>query len=142
MATPQDAELILRLYELRTEATMREARNFMLSFQPKTFDELLALQRGIGTKENAYWRQVNSYWEMGAAFVLTGALDAELFLEANGENFFYYARFTPFFEQIAATLGQPYMPRLTKLIEQHPSYQARYTLMLARMEALKKQAAG
>ncbi len=141
MATPTDAELILKLYELRTEATMRESRHVLAGFSPQSVDEILTVVRGMGTRENAAWRQVISYWEMAAALVLHGTLDAELFLDTNGENFFYYARMTPFFEEFSKATGQPFMPRLTKLIETHPAYQDRYTMVLARMGAAKKQGA-
>jgi hypothetical protein len=142
MATPKDAELILELYKLRTEATMRESRDIMAKFQPTSFAEIQALQRAAGSRENAAWRQTISYWEMCAALVLAGTLDAELFLDTNGENFFYYARMTPYFEEYSKASGQPFMPKLTKLIETNPAYQQRYTMMMARMEAQKKQAAG
>ena len=142
MATPQDAELILKLYELRTEATMRESRTIVQTMPLTSYDEIVAVQKAMGSRQNAAWRQVMSYWEMAAALALGGALDAELFLETNGENFFYYAKLTPFFEEYSKATGQPFMPKLTKLIEMHPAYQAKYTIMLARMEAQKKQAAG
>ena len=141
MATATDAELILKLYELRTEGGMREARNFVMGFNPANADEMIALQRAMGTQNNAYWRQVVSYFEMAAAFVLRGALDPDLFLDTINENFFYYAKFTPFFEQYAQEIGQPFMPKITKLIETYPAMQDRYTMMLVRMQALSKQAA-
>lgn len=137
MATVNDAELILELYRLRTEATMREARKFVAGLNPASFEEL----RGLQGDQEAYWRQVISYWEMAAAFVLHGALDADLFLDTNGEPFFYYAKFTPFFEDYRKALGQPFMPKLAKLIEKYPAMQERYAGMLARVEAAKKQAA-
>src|SRR5665213_1393007 len=99
MATATDAELILKLYELRTEATMRAARKFVAGFNPASFEEFIALHRDAGSDRNAYWRQATSYWEMASALVLHGALDADLFLDTNGEPFFYYAKFTPFFEE-------------------------------------------
>ena len=142
MATPQDAQLILELYKLRTEGTMRESRAIMSKMSFESYEEIQALQRAMGTRENAAWRQVVSYWEMAAAFVLHDSLDADLFLDTNGENFFYYAKMTPFFEQHAKATGQPFMPKLTKLIEMYPAMQERYTMTLARMEAAKKQAAG
>ena len=142
MATPQDAQLILELYKIRTEGTMRESRALMASMKFDSYEDVQAIQRAMGTRENAAWRQVISYWEMAAAFVLHDSLDADLFLDTNGENFFYYARMTPFFEQYAKATGQPFMPKLTKLIEMYPAMQERYTMTLARMEAAKKQAAG
>ena len=142
MATPQDAQLILELYKLRTEATMRESRAIMGTMQFNSYEDVQAIQRAVGTRENAAWRQVITYWEMAAALVLHDSLDADLFLDTNGENFFYYAKMTPFFEQYVKATGQPFMPKLTKLIEMYPAMQERYTMTLARMEAAKKQAAG
>lgn len=142
MATPKDAELILKLYELRTEGTMRESRAMLAGLPLNSFADVQAIQRGIGTRENAAWRQAISYWEMAATLVLHGTLDAELFLETNGENFFFYTKLTPFFEEYSKATGQPFMPKLTKLIEKYPAYQERYTMTLARIEAQKKQAAG
>lgn len=141
MASSSDAEIILKLYELRTESTMRAARNFVGSFHPESFDELAALQRDVGSENNAYWRQVLSYWEMAAAFILHDALDADLFLDTNGENLFYYAKFTPFLEQWRSAFGQPFMKNTAKLIESYPRMQERYTMTLARMEAQRKQTA-
>lgn len=140
MATATDAEIILKLYELRTEEKMRVARAFVASFNPASFEDLAHLQRDAGSERNAYWRQVLSYWEMAAAFVLRGAVDAELFLDCNGENFFYYAKFTPYLEQWKQTFGQPFMSKTAMLIEKYPAMQERYTMMLARIEAGKKQA--
>ena len=139
MATSTDADLILKLYELRTEATMRQAREFVGSFQPASFAELAAVQRGSGTEQNAFWRQAISYWEMAAAFILHGVLDPDLFLDTNGENFYFYAKYTPFFEEYALAFGHPFMPKTTKMLEKFPAMQERYTMMLVQMEARRKQ---
>ena len=119
---------------------MREARKFVGGFNPASFDEIAALQRDSGSVNNAYWRQATSYWEMAAAFVLRGALDAELFADCNGESVFYYAKFTPFLEQYQQTFGQPFMRQTAKLIETNPALKDRYNAALARMEAGRKRA--
>lgn len=139
MATTADAQLILELYKLRTDGTMRESREILATFKPAAYADVATMQKP-GSRQNAAWRQVISYWEMAAEFVLSGALDAELFLNTNGENFFYYAKMTPFFEEYAKATGQAFMPKLSKLIETNEGYQARYTMMLARAEAMKKAA--
>jgi hypothetical protein len=140
MATAQDAGLILKLYELRTEATMRESRQILGGFNPTSFAEIAALQTNATSRENAAWRQVISYWEMAAALVLHGAVDADLFNDVNGENLFIYSKFTPFLEEYAKATGQPFMPKTAKLLEKYPAMQERYAMMLARMNARKKQA--
>ena len=44
LATPADAEIILKLYELRTEAVMREARAWITGeFWPTTAEEFFAV---------------------------------------------------------------------------------------------------
>src|ERR1035438_9694939 len=77
-ATTQDAEVILKLYDLRREPVMREARTFLLGFAPQSTDDLMALVGDLSLKENAYLRQVVGYWEMAASLVLRGALNEEL----------------------------------------------------------------
>src|SRR5450631_3648884 len=97
MATTSDAEVIMRLYELRREETLRKARRFMIfEFNPKTLEELRAVSRDVKAEENAYWRQTMSYWEMAATFVLRGAVDPDLFLDSNGEGILIYAKFHHF----------------------------------------------
>ena len=65
-ATPEDAKLILKLYDLRREPLMRKARDFVNNFFPQSADEFLKLAQAWGTQENAYVRQVVSYWDMAA----------------------------------------------------------------------------
>jgi hypothetical protein len=99
-ATTADAELILHLYELRTEECMRKARKYLtFEFSPRSFEDVQKLQSSFGSEENAYYRQVLSYWEMAASFVARGALNVELFSDSAGELFFLYAKFRPFIAQ-------------------------------------------
>ena len=100
MATHHDAELILRLYDLRRETVMRQARNDMFTkFHPKSFEELAAVLKGDHPVNVAY-RMVSSYWEMAAGFVKHGALDAELFAENCGEGLFLFAKVQPHLERL------------------------------------------
>src|SRR5262245_65007002 len=90
MATPQDADLIIKLYDLRRDETMRKARNFFtFEFFPKSADDVKALFTNIQEhpEHNAYLRQVVSYWEMVAAMVNHGSIDWALFFDTNGEFF-------------------------------------------------------
>lgn len=91
-ATYDDANLVLRLYDMRREERMREARAwFAANFQPATVEEFQKLCP-VGSKENAYYRQVSSYWEMVASFVTTGVLSTDLFFESGRELLFTYVR--------------------------------------------------
>ena len=133
MATAKDAELVLKLYELRREPRMRQARNWVLhEFNPKTLDELLAVQRDFGSDHNQMWRQVIGYWEMAAALVLRGALDRELFLDSAGENLFILAKFGRLNEEYARTSGSDgFMPKTAALV-------AAYEPTRKRVEALRE----
>jgi len=138
MATAQDAELILKLYELRREPRMRQARHWVMhDFNPKNLDELLALQRDFGADQNQMWRQVIGYWEMAAALVLHGALDRELFLESNGENLFMVAKFGLLNEEYARVAGNDgFMPQMSRLVD---GYEPARRRMLALREFLASQ---
>ncbi|HLJ85842.1 MAG TPA: hypothetical protein VKZ53_03415 [Candidatus Angelobacter sp.] len=107
-ATPADAELLLRLYDLRREDVMRRARNYVaIEFFPESAEEIMSILQDFGSERNAFFRQVLSYWDMAAAMVLTGALNEQLFFMTNGEPYFIYAKFKPFLEQIRAASGNP-----------------------------------
>jgi hypothetical protein len=126
LSTNNDAELILKLYELRTEPTMREARNWITTqFWPTTAAEFFAVQRASGTKENAYLRQVTSYWEMAAAFVLHGCLSAELFIDCNGENIFILAKLDPILSEITQELPG-FLAKTREIVRKYPDAAAAY----------------
>jgi hypothetical protein len=131
MATTTDAEIVLRLYELRREETLRKARHFMVfAFHPKTLEELRAVSRDATAPENAWWRQTLSYWEMAASLVLRGAVEAELFLDSNGEGIVLYAKFHHFHAETEKESGSPFMPKTAALIAQYPSAQTLYERVL------------
>jgi hypothetical protein len=133
MATAADAELVLRLYELRREETLRKARKFMVfDFQPKTLEELRAVSRDVNSELNAAWRQVLSYWEMTASLVLRGALDADLFLDSNGEGILLYAKFHHFHAETEKQSGNPFMGQTAALIEKYPAAKTLYDVFLKR----------
>lgn len=106
-ATHHDAELILKLYELRREPVMREARNFIAGFAPKSVGDLLTVANSFGTKENAYVRQVFGYWEMVATLIVHGTLNALLAYDTLGEMYFVYAKVQPFVEEFRQKSGMP-----------------------------------
>ncbi|MEO6805575.1 MAG: hypothetical protein ABI286_11120 [Edaphobacter sp.] len=127
MATATDAELVLKLYELRREETLRNARRFMIfDFNPKTVEELRAVSRDPKSDKNVFWRQALSFWEMAASLVLHEALDPELFLESNVEGILLYAKFHHFHAETEKESGNRFMKQTATLIERYPSARARY----------------
>ena len=84
-ADHHDAELLLRLYDLRREAKLRQAREwFMREFHPKSFEEFLKLCPP-GTEQNTFMRMNVTYWEMAASIVNHGLIQEDLFFENTGE---------------------------------------------------------
>jgi hypothetical protein len=131
MATAADAELVLRLYELRREETLRKARRFLVfDFNPKTLEELRAVTRDTKSVQNPLWRQATSYWEMAASMVLRGAIDADLFLDSSVEGILLYAKFHHFHAETEKQSGNPFMGQTAMLIERYPAAKARYEMFL------------
>jgi hypothetical protein len=104
-----DAELILKLYDLRREEEIRKARSWWFGFWPEKADDVVKLAMAVGTQENAWFRQVSGYWEMAAALVLHGTVNRELFLEPSisGEMFFIFAKIHPLLEELREKLRSP-----------------------------------
>ena len=109
-ATAHDANLILKLYDLRREAEMRKARNwYMGEFWPQSADEVLKVANAFPSQENAWIRQVGGYWDMAASLVLHGALNEDLFLQPGncGEMFLIFAKVHPFLKEVREKMNNP-----------------------------------
>ena len=131
MATAADAEIVLRLYELRREEALRAARRFMVfEFNPKTLEELREVSRDLTATDNPAWRQVLSFWEMAASLVLRGTVDPDLFLDSNAEGILLYAKFHHFHAETEKKSGNPFMRHTAKLIAEYPAAKALYENML------------
>jgi len=107
MATSGDADLILRLYELRREPVLRQARDwFMQKCNPKTLQEFKDLT-APGTDANRYFRMVTSYWDMAATFLLRGAVDEDLFLDNCGECLLIWRKLGALAEELRSERRSP-----------------------------------
>jgi len=138
LATPSDAEIILKLYELRTEPLMREARAWMGGeFWPNTVEDFFAVASNPADPHNAFFRQVTTYWEMAAALVLHGAVSAELFVDCNGEGFFLLAKFSHILEGIRERVPT-FMGKTSELINRFSQAAARYEVTLKTVQARRK----
>lgn len=142
-ATPKDADLILKLYDLRREATMRKARGFMtMEFWPQNYGEFKAVLGAFGTEQNAWFRQVWTYWDMAAAIVLDGAIDHDLFFKCNAEPYFLYAKFKPFLGQARKDFDNPeFMTRVEELANKTPEARERVKRLEGRVRARTAQLA-
>jgi hypothetical protein len=115
----KSADLIMRLYDLRREATMREARNWFISFFPESVEDIMRTM--IDPATSAYYRMVTTYWDMAAGFVNHGAIDEEMFLDSNGEAWVVFAKVQPYLKEAREMLENPgYLHNLEKLLMKQP----------------------
>lgn len=134
MSKYKDADLILKLYDLRREATMREARNWFFTFNPQTPKDFMDVLTG---DKSGYYRMVVSYWEMAASLVNHGAIDATMFNDANGEHLFVYAKLEPFIPVLRGEMGNPdFLEHLEKVVKETPNYEARLAAIRDRIQKI------
>ncbi len=116
-AKQEDANLILRLYELRRDETMRQARAwFLRNFHPQSVQDIFAV---LSSEHSADFRMVASYWDMAATFVNYGAIDEQMFNDINTEHIGIYAKLQPFLAELRAMPGLPpyfYLKNLEPLV--------------------------
>ena len=122
-ATYDDVTLILRLYELRREEKMRAARAwFAKNCKPKTLAEFNELCP-MGSEGNAYWRQVVSYWDMAASFVVAGVLNQDLFFQSGRELLFVWLRVEPVIYDLRKNNGDAtFLSHLEKVANAYAHY--------------------
>jgi hypothetical protein len=125
----EDVNIILRLYELRREETMRQARDwFVTDFNPESTQDLLAMM--VSVEHNAAYRMVTSYWDMAAAFVNHGTIDEQLFNDIHFEHIAVYAKIQPFLAEFRALTHAPYyLTHLEQLIGRMPDVDERLATM-------------
>ena len=139
LATPADAEIILKLYSIRTEAVMREARAWVGGeFWPTTPEDYFAVAENPAHPHNAHLRQVLSYWEMAAAMVLHGAVSAELFVDCNAEGFFLLAKFADVLEGIRER-NAGFLMKTSELVNRFSAASQRYEAVVKSVAARRKR---
>jgi hypothetical protein len=136
VSTPyESATLLIRLYELRRDPMMREARNwYARSFNPTSADEML---QALGGPNSAHFRMVTSYWDMASSFVLHGAIDEQMFIDSNGEHLVVFAKVEPFLDEYRSKTGNPvYLASLEKLVMKIPNAKERLAALRERFRAM------
>jgi hypothetical protein len=126
--TKADAELLLRLYEIRRDPEMRKARQWFLHvFQPSNWEALKA-HRMTGSDEDRYVRMVTSYWDMVSAFVAEGVLNEQLFFSTNGENVVVWNKISPWVGDLRNEMKRPtYLKNLETVVERHLEWRQKQT---------------
>src|SRR4051794_33999387 len=130
MSKQEDANLILKLYDLRREAVMREARNWFFTFNPTSIQDVMETMMG---EHSGHMRMVISYWDMAASFVNNGAIDEKMFNEANGEHIFVYSKMQPVIEDLRTAFSNPdFLKNLESLVKRIPDIDAKIQTMRER----------
>ena len=106
-ATYDDANLLLKLYEMRRELVMRDARKwFVAEFKSKTLDDWKKACPA-GSQMNAWYRQVVTYWEMACSMVTSGVLHEDLFAANSAEALMVWVKVEPFVAEYRAAYKNP-----------------------------------
>ena len=141
--TYEDANLILKLYDLRREERLRAARKWFAA-APQFASRAEWLERcPPGSEENASYRMVTTYWEMAASFVATGVLNAELFYRANNlEMLLVWEKVKVMLPELRSVGNNPRMMRsldevaqgfIAYIEENSPGYYATLSANIAKM---------
>ena len=141
MSKAKSADLILKLYDLRREATMRKARDWFFTFNPTSVDEFEKTM--MDPEVGGYLRMVTSYWDMAAALVNHGAIDAEMFTDTVGEHIGVFAKIEPFLADLRTKWEMPdAFKHLEKVIYDTPGGKERLAKTREWMKSINEQMAG
>ncbi|HEV8240990.1 MAG TPA: hypothetical protein VGS57_16610 [Thermoanaerobaculia bacterium] len=136
MSTPfESAQLIVKLFELRRDPVMREARNwFVREFNPDTFADV---QAALAGPHNPHLRMVAGYWDMACSFVVHGAIDRQMFIDANPEVFATFAKVHPLLAEIRAMAPQPgFAKNIEQVVMAEPGVEERLEKLRQRFKAM------
>lgn len=132
MATPfESAQLILKLFELRRDPLLREARTwFIRQFHAETIDDVKAV---LASEHNPKLRMVVGYWDMAASLVTHGAIDRQMFLDANSEIFATFSKIHPLLSEIRGIAAMPgFAKHLEAIVLSVPDVEPRLEAMRQR----------
>jgi hypothetical protein len=137
MSKHDEAGLILKLYDLRREETMRTARDwYFREFNPQSMAEFTEAIMG---PHSGHVRMVVTYWDMAAALVNNGAISLELFNETNGEHIGVFSKIEQLLGEIRAAFGPRFAVNLEKLVDAMPNGRQMAGELRERMKAIRAQ---
>ncbi len=141
-ATADDAKIVMKLYDFRREPEMRKARNWFANWNPQSFDEIVQLSINFTAQENAWLRQVLTYWENVASLYVHGAVHKDLFMDWNGEMIFVYVKIKPWLKQIREFNGMPdWLGKVEKVATSTPELRKRIAWMEERFKKVAEMRA-
>jgi hypothetical protein len=131
-----DAELVLRLYDLRREPVMRESRKTIAGWVPKGIDDVLALTK-LEDPRNAAWRQVSSYFEMAFGFARHGIVPADFLAENAAEGLLLFAKIEPHLKAFRKQVSPTAFRNAEWLVKKSPVARERLKLFQKRLAAMR-----
>src|SRR5262245_12414739 len=137
-----DANFALRLYEIRRETELRKARAMVGEVLDGATDAVVDEVRRWGSKHNAHFRQVTSYWEIVASFVNRGIFHPDVYLDTCGEGLYTYSVLKPHIQRIRQEDGPRFLKQTEKAVNDNPQLKERVEMIdLARAEYFATEAA-
>jgi hypothetical protein len=132
-----DAQLVIRLYDLRREPVMRQARAEINGWYPRTWSEIMTVLQPAHPM-NASWRQVSSYWEMVYSMARHGIVHADYFVESNAEGILLFAKIAPHLERLRREISPTAFTNAEWAATESAVGKQRYALFQKRVEAMTK----
>ena len=137
MSKHEEADLILKLYELRREETMRTARDwYFREFNPQTFADF---KEAIMGPHSGHLRMVVTYWDMAAALVNNGAISVELFNEVNGEHIGVFSKIEHLLPEIRSAFAPKFAVNIEKLVDATPGGRELVASFKERIKAIRAE---
>lgn len=139
MSKQDEASLILKLYDLRREETMRQARNwYFREFNPESIADFNSAMFG---EHSGHLRMVVTYWDMAAALVNNGAISVDLFTQTNTEYLGVFAKIEPLLAEIRAAYAPQFAAQMEKLIDASPDGRKTIQAVRERMKSVRERVA-
>ncbi len=139
-----DADLLLRLYDLRREAKLRQAREWIIrEYHAGSLEEHRA-QYPPGSEKDAFFRMVVGYWDMVGSIVNRGLIKEEFFFENTGEFWIVWDKVRQLAPTLRTANKNPLMwSNLQTLAEKYEAWMAKRApeALAALRERIQKGAA-
>ena len=132
-----DADLVLKLYDLRREPVMRESRKAInRTFWPKSYDDLMAVAANPDHPLNAAFRQTSSYWEMVYGMAKYGIIHADFLMESSGEGLLLFAKVHPFLTAFRAATSPVAFQNAEWIATHSPLAGQRFEVLRSRVDKM------
>jgi hypothetical protein len=139
--TYEQGKLQLKIYDLRREAKMRQARDwFFKNYFVETMEDFQRVAP-MGTEQGAFAMMVLSYWDQACAYLNYGLLHEDLFFETNGEFFGVWERVKPLIAETRKLfLNKDFLGHLEKAAQRYEAWsEKRNPGNIAHMRQFMKQ---